>query len=170
MTETYFTGVPCKRGHAAPRYVSNGSCVKCIRVKNRTYRSLTVGSQKTREYAKLYYAKNRTKKLAQNRAWQKDNPEKMRAYRKEYAKLNKHVAKGSHRRQRGYPAPTRLEPALCECCGKKPERRSLNLDHCHATGVFRGWLCQRCNTGLGLLGDTIESLGHAVRYLERVRG
>jgi len=26
----YFTGVPCKNGHVARRYVSNGACIICM--------------------------------------------------------------------------------------------------------------------------------------------
>src|SRR5579872_2342906 len=29
----YFTGKPCKSGHVAERYLSNGSCVDCERIK-----------------------------------------------------------------------------------------------------------------------------------------
>lgn len=28
---TYFTGKPCKNGHIAPRYVSTGGCLECLR-------------------------------------------------------------------------------------------------------------------------------------------
>jgi len=54
----------------------------------------------------------------------------------------------------------------CDCCGK-PVYRNWQLDHCHDTGEFRGWLCKQCNTGLGNLGDTLKSLKLAVEYLER---
>ncbi len=40
----------------------------------------------------------------------------------------------------------------CQFCGDM--QRTLVLDHCHALGTFRGWLCQRCNTCIGGLGDT----------------
>lgn len=40
------------------------------------------------------------------------------------------------------------------------------VDHDHVTGAVRGMLCNHCNTGLGLLGDTLEGLQAAVRYLE----
>lgn len=53
----------------------------------------------------------------------------------------------------------------CDNCGKTNLR--LSLDHCHDTGVFRGWLCQPCNTSIGVLGDDIEGLKKAVSYLER---
>ena len=54
----------------------------------------------------------------------------------------------------------------CECCGK-PVTRNWQLDHCHDTGDFRGWLCKQCNTGLGNLGDNLQSLQLAVEYLQR---
>ena len=39
------------------------------------------------------------------------------------------------------------------------------LDHDHVSGEFRGWLCKQCNTGLGNLGDDLDSLLRAVQYL-----
>lgn len=42
----------------------------------------------------------------------------------------------------------------------------LCFDHDHETGVFRGWLCHNCNKAIGLLGDTVEGVKKAVRYLE----
>jgi hypothetical protein len=45
----------------------------------------------------------------------------------------------------------------------------LHLDHDHSTGEFRGWLCAKCNTGLGLLGDSIEQLEMRLAYLKRSR-
>lgn len=53
----------------------------------------------------------------------------------------------------------------CDCCGRIVDK--LSLDHDHATGEFRGWLCHGCNTGLGKLGDTIEGVDRALSYLKR---
>jgi len=61
-----------------------------------------------------------------------------------------------------YNAPP--QPDICECCGKKTKK--LNLDHCHDTGKFRGWLCHECNTGIGLLGDKSFAVEMAVKYLK----
>lgn len=44
---------------------------------------------------------------------------------------------------------------------------SFSVDHCHSTGEIRGLLCNRCNRGLGMLGDSIESIKKAVKYLEK---
>jgi hypothetical protein len=40
-------------------------------------------------------------------------------------------------------------------------------DHCHKTGVFRGWICHRCNKVLGLIKDAPELLLLMHSYLVR---
>ena len=39
-------------------------------------------------------------------------------------------------------------------------------DHNHTTNEFRGWLCHKCNLGLGNLNDDISRLKRAIKYLE----
>ena len=78
-----------------------------------------------------------------------------------------------HRKYMNLPAPTREAPTHCELCGRLPIKGgrpvALCLDHDHDTGRFRGWLCDRCNRTLGLLGDTLAAARKAVAYLERVQ-
>ncbi len=50
----------------------------------------------------------------------------------------------------------------CELCGRD---RKLVVDHCHVTGKFRGAICQGCNVAIGNLGDTVEGVLKAVKYL-----
>lgn len=59
----------------------------------------------------------------------------------------------------------REPPARCECCGCPLV--DPNLDHCHKTGMFRGWLCGNCNRALGLAGDTVEGVRKLLAYIER---
>lgn len=57
----------------------------------------------------------------------------------------------------------------CAICGSPDETISANLavDHCHTSKAVRGLLCSNCNTGLGLLGDSIQILTGAIRYLDK---
>jgi len=40
-------------------------------------------------------------------------------------------------------------------------------DHNHETEEFRGWLCHKCNLGLGNLGDDSERCKRAAEYLNK---
>ena len=55
----------------------------------------------------------------------------------------------------------------CEICGthESESYRGLKVDHCHATKVNRGMLCQNCNNGLGHFKDNIDNLLRAAEYL-----
>ena len=45
-------------------------------------------------------------------------------------------------------------------------KTKLNLDHCHITGTFRGWLCGSCNRALGYAGDSEVNIMKALEYLK----
>lgn len=63
--------------------------------------------------------------------------------------------------------PPRPASGCCEACGAGVGIAELRLDHDHYTGKFRGWTCQRCNVGIGVLGDTVDDLKRALSYLLR---
>lgn len=71
------------------------------------------------------------------------------------------------RKYRGYPDAARPAPELCELCGDLPTHgKSLCSDHDHVTNQWRGWLCQKCNTGLGMFKDNPELFRKAALYIE----
>lgn len=128
--------------------------------------------RRSKERNRKWYQKNREAILARQKAYN-ENPEireRNNSYRQKWAAENREKVRRHYRtknwKNQGCPSPSRPEPTTCECCGKA-DRRALALDHCHETGVFRGWLCSRCNLGLGQLGDTIDSLQRALDYLKR---
>lgn len=41
----------------------------------------------------------------------------------------------------------------CFICGEK----ATCLDHCHTCGMYRGWLCNRCNSNIA--GDRVKGFG-----------
>jgi hypothetical protein len=53
----------------------------------------------------------------------------------------------------------------CETCGR--ETPSLHMDHDHATGLKRGWLCGSCNRALGLVKDNTQTLQRMLDYLKK---
>lgn len=62
----------------------------------------------------------------------------------------------------------RAASAGCEICGGANENgKPLHLDHDHATGALRGFLCENHNRGLGMFQDDPALLRAAADYLER---
>jgi hypothetical protein len=59
----------------------------------------------------------------------------------------------------------RPRPDTCEICDRSSTKK-LHFDHCHATGGFRGWLCTKCNTALGLLDDNPALIKKLAEYLQ----
>ena len=57
-------------------------------------------------------------------------------------------------------------PEGCEICGNSMGEK-VCFDHCHDTGKFRGLLCHRCNTMLGLAKDNSQTLENAILYLKK---
>lgn len=69
----------------------------------------------------------------------------------------------------------RQQATHCPICGvefsdKHLAPNSKVLDHCHATGKVRGFICSSCNCGLGNFHDSIESLTKALQWVENHRG
>jgi hypothetical protein len=99
------------------------------------------------------------------RKWKAANPDKLKAMSRSYLNRNRATMRDGHRKYMGLPEPTRPAPEACECCGGRDTNAVLCLDHDHTTGAFRGWLCKRCNSAIGLLGDTLYGVLCAVDYL-----
>jgi len=92
-----------------------------------------------------------------------------RELQKEEARARKQAARAERETRKGIdvfrkpPSAPRPKPELCERPGCT--HKATVVDHCHRTGAFRGWLCKACNTGLGMLGDTIEDVEQLRQYL-----
>lgn len=104
-----------------------------------------------------HYVANRVAVLQQTRKWHLANQDRMRIARRKW---------------QGLPEPTRPEPDVCEICGgynltDAVKFRCLGVDHDHKSGKFRGWLCDRCNRGIGFFRDDPSKLRRAADYLER---
>lgn len=58
----------------------------------------------------------------------------------------------------------------CGICQTELTINTAFIDHDHETGKVRGFLCAKCNSGLGLLGDNKAGLWRAMSYLEMSSG
>jgi len=64
------------------------------------------------------------------------------------------------------------QKGCCAICSKHQTtlKRSLAVDHCHATGKVRGLLCQKCNSLIGYGEDNVEILTSSIRNLDKYKG
>ncbi|NBR24629.1 MAG: hypothetical protein EBU08_12840 [Micrococcales bacterium] len=66
----------------------------------------------------------------------------------------------------GYACPI-CQRVENEIVGEGGNAGAWVLDHDHETGDFRGWLCHKCNRGLGAFEDQLPRLLRAIEYLTR---
>lgn len=115
---------------------------------------------KCSEQARANYVKSRDSRQAYVRQYYKGRPDMRRKHRLGVYGLSPE----QHDRM------LESHAGLCGICKKAPAAdslgRTLNIDHCHATGKVRGLLCSKCNRGLGCYDDTPSLLRAAADYLE----
>lgn len=111
----------------------------------------------------------------------KENPERFKKHQRDWRQKNpelnaQRVRKSFLKRKYGITEADYLrmleeQDGLCAICRTdKPRGRyeeHFHVDHDHETNVVRGLLCYRCNTAIGLLGDSVQVLESAVAYLSR---
>lgn len=54
--------------------------------------------------------------------------------------------------------------AICE--GQFASATTTHIDHCHGTGIVRGILCHKCNTGIGWMEKNPRLLSKVFSYIE----
>jgi hypothetical protein len=131
-------------------------CSKCKQTKS--YSAFSLKNGKPRSSCKdchnayvreTWYKKNSDKQKASVKKWKQNNPEKVLASK--YSKILNDINFSQKQKS-------------CEIC---KEVCNTVLDHCHNKNLFRGWLCHRCNTGLGLFRDNPKFLESASLYLKK---
>lgn len=105
----------------------------------------------------------------------KNNPEQTREAKKRWNSANPErvlrTAKRAVWRRKGFD-PDEIEKAIkkannmCRICGLGKPDVKLCMDHCHTKNLFRGIICTKCNSGLGLFRDDKVTLINAIKYLE----
>lgn len=142
-------------------------------------RNPTYAVDKVREYK----ARDPEGYAARRNKWQKEfharNPtyriDKMREYRMKYpqqlAILRRRVALKAlySLSPNDYDMMLKNQRGRCGICKTQKFSRSGKrpcVDHCHKTNRVRGLLCHRCNMGLGMFFDSVNTLAVAIKYLQ----
>jgi len=102
------------------------------------------------------------------------------AYRKEYQVKNPEAGTDRHYRRvfgitlQDVKQMLQKQDGKCALCSRELSvlqgrgfSTIAHVDHDHVTGKVRGILCGNCNTALGKLGDSIESIERVLSYLKR---
>jgi hypothetical protein len=105
-------------------------------------------------------------------AWQEANKERYLERQRQYRESGARKYREEHLRQAfglseaDYRNMLERQGGGCAICGDPPNVRiSLHVDHDHGTGEIRGLLCVRCNNGIGLLRESPDVMGRAIRYV-----
>ncbi len=163
----------CKLGHEltpentyeyknGPNRAPSRYCKTCSREQAREW------IRKNPERAKELNRKSNSTKL-----WTRDRAEHNRwwRFRKKY---------GLTKEQ--YDALWEAQAGLCGICGLQLRQRmtytetgprtskdTAAIDHCHATGKVRGFLCQCCNRAIGLMYDDPVKLEAGAAYIRKTQ-
>lgn len=177
---TYFTGVPCPKGHIAERYVSNSVCLECKKLEYKSNGN-PVGQKPCpiRNAAIL----NNEKFYITDRPCKRGHTSKRHTKTGRCEECHK-AARNLKERQYSlakygitteqYDAMFLEQKGLCAICKntevnidhKTKTIRALAVDHCHDTERVRKLLCSSCNMGIGQFKHNAELLRAAALYCE----
>lgn len=120
-----------------------------------------------------WYAENRERVLARKRAERETDPEKFNARARDWKRNNPDRYRANWRRnaygltQDDFDRMFTAQDGTCAIC-RGAFNRTPCIDHCHATGLVRGLLCDGCNRGLGYFKEDGAALARAITYLTGV--
>lgn len=118
--------------------------------------------QQTKLKRKLKYQKRR-----QSPAYASDM-EYQRQYKRDKAnRMRANIVDGKWRERIKTEKAGRPRPNHCEVCSSAGR---IVFDHCHNSGKFRGWLCDKCNSVIGYVNDDPTLLEKLAVYLRTHNG
>lgn len=108
----------------------------------------------------------RNKRNQMSSEWRKKNPEKQIESKKRSILKKKYGLTSEQ-----FDDLLKEHQEVCAICKTKNVRpnnkKGICIDHNHKTGKVRGLLCDKCNRGIGLFGDSKELLEKAIKYIKK---
>lgn len=121
--------------------------------------------QKAKDRMRRNYLKNREKQIQRQKDRRKANPFEVDT-KNIISKFKKRS--GLPMTYEEYLILYKRDNGKCQICEKiNDTKRRIALDHCHRKNIVRGFLCDRCNRGIGFLLDDISILEKAIIYLKK---
>lgn len=145
-------------------------CAICEAARTKIYHSRPEYHEERRAYREA----NKERERARTRTYYEANKEHLRQMDKIWSEANKGRIQAAERKRRygisaeQWDAIYRVQGGCCALCRvdlSSLPAKAIHVDHCHATNKMRGILCHDCNTALGKLGDTAESIMRVYQYL-----
>jgi Recombination endonuclease VII len=145
-------------------------CKTCVNADARAYKMRPETKKKRRAYIEA----NREQIRARVKAYNEANKEHNHQVDKAYRDANREKRSAAERARRygfsleQWEALYHAQGGCCALCRvdlSSLSARAVHVDHCHTTNKVRGILCHDCNTSIGKLGDTPESIMRVYQYV-----
>lgn len=140
-------------------------------------------SRRCKKCCQAYYLADLEKNRTRSRDRYRNNIDQVKSRAKAYGLKNRrHITAYQRHYLYGvtdeqFQQMVKDQSNLCAACGLSERVKSkqgvtmpLSVDHNHATKEVRGLLCRRCNSVLGLAGDSKNVLTKLISYLEKYDG
>lgn len=139
--------------------IAKAGCGECRPCKYRRKRAWErANREKVNAARNRHRRENHARALETARKWREANPDKVKSY---------NLKKGYGITIEHYNEMLTQQDGCCAICGapENKDGRKLYVDHCHGTGVVRGLLCHKCNSGIGAFRDSPALVEKALSYL-----
>lgn len=127
--------------------------------------------ESAREQNKAWRENNKEHRLKYERKYREENIDQIREYNARWHRENRannpekvramHLKSLYGLTSEQYNQMLAGQNGHCAVCSRTPDEehhKVLHIDHDHTTGLVRGLLCSRCNTGYGLLGENLDGV------------
>lgn len=155
---TFFTGLPCKRGHIGPRVTVNNDCATCRAARVQTWNE----TNKDRRYAirQKWRAGNKDKERASQRAWSERNRDFVKTYSAAYYRANKDKHRALTQRWKSeHPIEQVIYSQNTRARRLDITGRGLAISDYHNMIVDQGGCCAYCGEAHPLVFDHVLAFG-----------